>query len=154
MSTAESERVQAQESWRLHYSHEPVSLGNPAAGQALTRAVPGAVEWEIQSVSFTFTAAAAVANRIPFLQVLDTGGVAVCEVATPFLLVATNVARVTFGVGIQQFGANSAIRLGAGIPALRLGDGMRIVLGATAMQGADTITAARMYVRQWSVRPL
>jgi hypothetical protein len=146
--------VQASEEWRLHYSHEPISMGSPPAGQPLTRAVPGAIEWEIQSISFTYTASAGVANRIPFVQFLDTGGGIVCEVATPFLLVANNAARVTFGVGVQQFGANSAVRIGAGIPLLRLGDGMRVRLGATAQQAADTITGARMFVRQWTVRPL
>ncbi len=150
--TSLEEWVQASDDWRLHYSHEPIALANPAAGQPLTYVVPGAVEVEVLAVSFTFTAAAAVANRVPFVRFLDTSGVAVADVAAPFLLVATNVARVTFGVGVQQFGANSAVRIGAGIPALRLGDGMRVQLGATAIAAADTITAARLFVRQWRVR--
>jgi hypothetical protein len=147
------EWVQASDEWRLHYSHEPVALAAPPAGQALTYTVPGAVEQEVLAVSFTYTASAAPANRVPFVQFLDQGGGIVCEVATPFLLVATNVARVTFGVGMQQFGANSAARLGAGIPPLRLGDGMRVRLSATAIAAADTITGARLFVRQWRVRP-
>lgn len=140
------------EDWYLHGSRVPVTLSSPAAGQPLTVPVPASVEWEVLSLSFTYTASAAAANRVPFVQFLDQSNVPFCEVATPFLLVANNVARVTFGVGIVQFGANSAVRLGAGIPAMRLGDGLRISVGATAMGVADTITSARLFVAQYDVR--
>jgi hypothetical protein len=76
----------------------------------------------------------------------------VCEVGTPFKLVATNGSRVTFAVGIVQFGADSAIRMGAGIPCLRLGDGMNISITATGIAATDTITNARLFVRQFRVR--
>ena len=132
-----------------HWTHEPVALGSPAAGSALTYTVPPANEVLVVAVSFTFTASAQAANRIPFVQFLDQTGTAVAEVATPYKLIATNASRVTFGVGIVQFGADSAVRIGAGIPAIVLSDGMQLSLSATAIDAADTITAARMYVRQW-----
>lgn len=141
------------EYWRLHDSHEPARLSSPAVGQPLVYTVPGSVEQELLAVSFTYTCSAGVANRVPTIRFLDAGGRAFCEVGTPFLLVATNVAQVTFGVGLQQFGANSAARLGAAIPPMRLGDGLGFELTATAIQAADTITAAAMFVRQWRVRP-
>ena len=132
-----------------HWEHRPVALGSPAAGSALTYTVAPAEEILVLSVSFTFTASAQAANRIPFLQFLDQSGTAVADVATPYKLIATNAARVTFGVGMFQFGADSAARIGAGIPAIILSDGMQVSLSATAIDAADTITAARMYVRQW-----
>lgn len=139
--------------WTLHGEHEPISLGSPATGAALTYTVPGSVQMEVLSVSFTFTAGAGVADRYPLVQFLDTAGVAVAEVGTPYKLVATNPSRVTFGVGIVQFGADSAVRMGAGIPCLRIGDGMRVRLTATALDATDAITAARIYARLWRLRP-
>lgn len=153
MTVYDAEMVQGSREWLLHYSHEPVALPDPAAGAALTVTVPGAVEWQVLAASFTYTASGAAANRIPFIRFIDQTGVAVADVGAPFLLVATNVSRITFGVGVQQFGANSAVRIGAGIPALRLGDGMQVQLGATAIAAGDTITDARLYVKQWRVRP-
>lgn len=139
-------------SWFLHGSAEPVALGNAVAGQPLTYTVPGAVEQAILSVSFTYTCSNAAANRVPFVRFLDQSATAFCDVGAPFPLVANNVARVTFGVGVQQFGANSAVRLGAGIPKMRLADGLRVQLGASAMAAGDRITAARLFVHQWRVR--
>ncbi len=81
-----------------------------------------------------YTASGNAATRIPFFEVLDWSGAIVCMVQTPYTLIATNVSQVSFGVGVQQFGANSAAAMGAGIPPLRLGDGMRVVLGATALR--------------------
>jgi len=139
-------------SWELHGSHEPLGLPSPAAGAPLTYTVSGAVEQLVISASFLYSCSGAAANRIPFIRFLDQSGSAFAEVATPFLLVATNVCRVTFGVGIVQFGANSAARIGAGIPAMRLGDGLQVQLGATAQAAGDTITDARLFVRQWLVQ--
>jgi len=139
--------------WTLHGEQEPVTLGAPAAGAALTYTIPGSVELEVLSISFTYTASGNAADRIPFLQFLDTSGVSVGDYGTPYKLVASDASRVTFAVGIQSFGADSAVRMGTGIPPLRLGDGMRVRVTATAIDAADTITAARMYVRQWRVRP-
>ncbi len=138
--------------WELHSEWEPVSLGSPAAGAALTVTVPGSVQWEVLSASFTFTASANAADRVPFIAFLDQSGVSVGSFGTPFKLVATNVSRVSFGVGATQYGADSAARIGSGIPCLRLGDGMRVQLSATLIDTADTITAARLFVRQWRVR--
>lgn len=138
--------------WTLHGANVSVSLDAPAAGAALTKTVPGTVEWEVMAISFLYTASAGVATRIPFVQFLDQGGVAFCDVGSPFTLVATNVSQVTFGHGITQFGANSAVRMGAGIPLMRIGNGQRIRISATAIDAADTITNARLFVRQFRVR--
>ncbi len=138
--------------WEFHGENEPVALGSPAAGANLTATVPGSVEWEVQSVSFLYTASSNSATRIPFFKVVDWGGTIVCMVQTPYTLVASDASQISFGVGVQQFGANSAANIGAGIPALRLGDGMRIVLGATAINATDQISAARIFVRRWRLR--
>ena len=139
--------------WRLHGSHEVVSLPSPAAGAALTVTVPGAVEWEVLAFSFLYTASANVATRIPFISFLDQAGVTFCKINTTATLVATNVSQVTFAAGAESFGANSAVSIGATMPQMRIQDGLRVQVSATLIDVADTITAARMYVCQYDVRP-
>lgn len=148
----ELREVEASERWRLHYSHEPVHIPQPAAGTAAVYIAPGTVEVDVLSVSFTFTAGAGVGNRIPFVRFLDPSGASVGTFGAPFLLVATNVARVSFGIGVAQFGANSAAIMGGGIPPVRLMDGMRLELGAAGILPADQISAAALFVRQSRVR--
>ncbi len=139
--------------WRLHGSHEVVVLETPAAGAALTKTVPGSVQWEVVAASFLYTASAAVATRVPFISFLDQAGVTFCKVNTAFNLVATNASQITFGQSLSSFGANSAVSIGAPIPRIRLQDGLRVQLSATLIDTADTITAARLYVCQYDVRP-
>ncbi len=139
--------------WRLHGSHEVVTLPSPAAGAALTASVPGAVQWEIVAASFLFTASANAATRIPFISFLDAAGVTFCKVNTTATLIATNAAQVTFGVDLNAFGSNSGTSIGAPIPRMRLGDGLRVQLSATLIDVADTITAARLFVCQYDVVP-
>lgn len=145
---------QAERAWSLHGRNEVVRLDSPVAGAALTYTVPGAVEIEILSVSFTYTASANAATRIPFVQFLDQSGNTFCDVGSPYTLTANQVSRVTFGVGVQQFGANGSARMGAGIPAMILEDGLQVSLSATAINVTDTITLARMFVRQRTVQEL
>ncbi len=152
VSVETAEAIQDYLAWEFHGQDEPVALGSPAAGAALTVTVPGAVEWEVLAASFLYTASSNSANRIPLINFLDWGGTIFCQVKTPYKLIATNVAQVTFGVGIQQFGADSAASIGAGIPPMRIGDGLRVQLTAAAIDTADTITAARLFVRRWRLR--
>ena len=150
MSAAE----QAERAWSLHWEHVPVVLQSATGTGGVTYTVPGAVEQLIVAISFTYTASGNAATRIPFAQFLDQSGVQVCEVGSPFSLVATNVSRVSFGIGLVQLGANSAARMGCAIPPIILADGMQLKLSATLIDAADTITAARLYVRQRPVQEL
>lgn len=151
----ESPAVQeAERGWLLHESHKSVRLDSPAAGAALTVTVPGAVQWKVLSVSFTYTASANAATRTPLVRFLDQSGVAFHEAGSPFTLIATNVSRVSFGVLTAQFGANSSARMGASIPPMWLEDGLRISLTADLIDVADTVTNARLFVHQRPVQPL
>ena len=79
----EVETLEGFDYWTLHAAYEPILLGQPAAGSALTYTVPGTIEIEVLSASFTYTASANVATRIPFLAFLDQSGVAVGSFAAP-----------------------------------------------------------------------
>jgi len=140
------------DAWTLYSEWVPVALSSPAAGAALTYTVPGATQLEVLSASFTYTASASAANRIPFLAFLDQSGTSVGSFGTPYKLVANDASRISFGVFVAQSGADSAARIATGIPSLRLQAGMQVQLSATAISAADQISAARLYVRQWRVR--
>lgn len=139
--------------WRLHGSNRVVSLPSPAAGAALTVTVPGAVQWEVAAVSFLFTASANAATRIPFVTFLDTTGTTFCKVNSAFNVTASNHSQVTFGLELASFGANNALSMGGPIPRMRLADGLQVQVSADAIDAADTITAARLFVCQYEVRP-
>lgn len=139
--------------WRLHGSHRVVALPSPAAGAALTVTVPGAVQWEVVSFSFLFTASANAATRIPFISFLDQSGTTFCKINTTATLIATNASQVTFAQEVGSFGANSAVSIGSTLPKIRLVDGLQVSVSATAIDASDTITAARLYVVQYDVRP-
>lgn len=138
--------------WYWHGSNEPSRGQNPAAGAPFTYLVPGTVNQELVAVSFTYTASAAAANRIPLIRFLDQGGRAFCEVGVPFTITATNSSRVTFGETINEFGANNSARMGAGFPCMRLGDGLRWQVTADAIAAGDLITAVAFFARQWPIR--
>ena len=149
----ETELEGALDYWWLHGSHEPIRGQSPAAGAPFAYTVPGTVEQEIIAVSFTYTASAAVATRIPVIRFLDYGGESFCEVGLPFGITATNHSRVTFGLNMVQFGAANSARMGCAIPPMKLGDGLSFELTADAIAAADQISAVAFFVRQWPVRP-
>lgn len=139
--------------WRLHGSHQVVPIPSPAAGSGATYTVPGAVQQDVISVSFLYTASANAATRIPFISFLDQAGVTFCKVNTAFTITANTVSQVTFGCDVDQFGANNSASMGSSIPGFRLVDGLRFQVSADAINVTDTITAIRMYVCQYDVRP-
>jgi hypothetical protein len=139
--------------WRLHGSHRVVSVPSPAAGAACTVTVPGSVQWEVRAATFLYTASSNVATRVPFVSFLDQGGTIIAKVNTAYNITASNASQVTFGTDLDQFGANNAASMGSSIPDLRLLDGLRIQVSADAIDGSDTITAVRLYVCQYDVRP-
>lgn len=127
----------------------PIALPNPPAGQSFRYRPGGAVETVLVAVCFQVVTSAAVAARIPTLDFLDPLGGIVARVQAPFTLAATHTSFVTFGVGLQQYGANNAAALGAGIPTVRLIAGMAVRGSLAAVDGADQISLVRGYVRQY-----
>lgn len=121
----------------------------PLAGQFASHEVPGAAAQKVVAVGFTFTASAAVANRNPEVQIVAPDGSVIVDVALPFNVTANGTTFASFAVGLQQFGANAAARMGGPLPDAWLTNGMSIQAGAVAMQAADTVSALRLLVAQW-----
>lgn len=129
-----------------------IALPSPPTGQWLYVVVPGAVEWTLLGLSFDLVNAVAAANRQPFLSIEDTEGRPFFQSAPPFHTTSGVTSRISYGVGIQQFGANDAAKIGASIPPIRLYAGLVIVAAVDNMNAGDRIRVAGMLVEQWPVR--
>jgi hypothetical protein len=134
------------------YSHEVITVGSPAVATGFSRTVPGASRWRVQSVSFVLVADANAANRIARVEYLDASGAVFAAVAAPFTVTANITSRLTFGIGIVQFGANAAAQIGASLPNLRLNPGLSVRVAVAAIQAGDQISGAALFVDQWAVR--
>jgi hypothetical protein len=134
------------------YSHEPITIGAPAVATGFTHVVPGATRQRIVSVSFVLAADANAANRIPRVEFLNAAGAVFFAVAAPFTVTANVTSRLNFGIGIQQFGANAAAQIGAGLPAFKLNAGLAVRVAVAAIQAGDQISGASLFVDQWAVR--
>lgn len=126
--------------WRLHAEHDTASIPGQSGTTPTQYTVPGAVQVDVYSVSFTYTASAAAGTRTVRLEFVDDAGNVFAPVAAAFTIIATNAATFTFGVGVQQYGANSAAYIGAGIPPVRLVDGMGFRVRCANADSGDTIT--------------
>lgn len=111
------------------------------------------MQWEVVSFSFLFTASANAATRIPFISFLDQSGTTFCKINTAYTVTATIAPQVTFAQEVSSFGANNSASMGNTLPRIRLVDGLQVQVSAAAIDVADTITAARLYVCQYDVRP-
>jgi len=136
----------------MHAERRVVSVASPPAGAGFTFPVSGAVEVEIQTVSFVLTTSAGVANRNPKLDILDGLGAVVARFVLPLIVTATHVTQVTFAEELTPYGANDSASMGAPIPALRLYSGMSVVGSAVNIAAADHLTGIRLFVKQWPVR--
>lgn len=125
-----------------------IYVPSPTAGQFGSHQVPGAVAQRVVALGFTFHAGAAPANRNPEVQIVAPDGTVIVDVALPFNVVANGTTFASFGIGLQQFGANAATRMGGPLPDAWLTNGMSVQLGALAIQAADTVTAIRLLVAQ------
>lgn len=125
------------------------TVSDPGAGNPFAYKIGGAAEQQLLVVTFVATTSVAVAARVPVVDFLDPSNVIFARVALPFTLTASHSAVVTFAVGLQQFGANNADSMGAGLPPLRLYAGLTVQGGLLAQQAADTIADVRLFLAQW-----
>lgn len=125
------------------------SLSDPGAGNVFTYRIGGACEQLLQVVTFVAVTSVAVADRRPVVDYLDPGGVIFYRVALPFKLTAGKTSVVSFAVGVNQFGADDAGSMGAGLPPLRLYSGVTVQGGLLNQQAADELGDCRLFVEQW-----
>jgi hypothetical protein len=130
-----------------------LTVPDPAANAGFTQGMPGTEDTMVVACSFRLVTDSNVANRIVVFQFLDSNGTAIFPVAAPFTQAASKTTDYTFAVGIQQFGANDAANIGAGIPPLKLYVGLSVAVTITAKQAGDQVSRIRLGLSQWPVRP-
>jgi hypothetical protein len=70
----------------------------------------------------------------------------------PFAQAASLTTNYSFAVDSMQFGAAGAARVGGPFPCLLLDNTMTVVVGVTAVAGADQVSRVALAVREWPVR--
>lgn len=131
---------------------EPITVGSPAAGAGFTHRVPGATVQKFLTVSFRMVNAAAVANRLVRVEFLDAAGAVFAAVGAPFKTTTGVTSRFTFGVGLNQYGADDAAQIGGPLPALELIGGLALRVAVANMNAGDQIDGAALFVEQTGVR--
>lgn len=127
---------------------------NPAAGGALTIAVPGEAVWRPLSLIVTYTASAVAGNRLPRLVITDqTDTLGIVRNANTFP--ANNVSVVSF------FGGGDAFQGAAGdtiftnpMPDIVLLPGYTIGLATAAADAGDQISGVTLWVDEMLTQPL
>jgi len=112
-----------------------------ATGVPATVTVPTGQTWTLQSVSFLFTASAAVANRNIRLTIRDALGRILYQFVDATATTANQVVQCTFAPGLatQHIGAGP-FQLTSALPNLVLPAGSTVTADAVAEDAGDTIT--------------
>jgi hypothetical protein len=120
---------------------------NPAAGASATLTVPPGQTWQVQSVSFTDTTSAAVANRFPFVQAAH-GASILAKVQDPTALTATQVGNYALFPTAALAGHTGAspFSITMPFPAVTMVAGDVLTIGAAGMDAADQISAVVVQV--------
>lgn len=120
----------------------------PVAGAEITEVVPTGAIWQLQTIHFTLTTSANVANRQPHI-LIDDGtnvlydGVSINPIAAS-LVTSFNAAPGIFPVGP----VDNSVRIVLPIQILLL-SGFRIRTSTTALQANDQYSAPQYQVMEW-----
>lgn len=138
--------------WQDWRQHVPITVGAPAAGSGFTHAVPGATFQRVRVVSFLLTTDGNAASRLPRVEFLNAAGDVFAAVAAPFTLAASLAARFTFGIGLNQYGANNAAQIGGPLPDVLLESGLAVRVAIASVQAGDQVSGSSLFVDQYPVR--
>ena len=132
---------------------EAVHIPAPAAGAVATYRVAGGDFERLRTISFQLVTAAAAANRIATVSILDQDAAVIARVAAPFLLTAAHTGRFLFGIGVQQAGVNDGATINGLLPELFLQPGWSVVIGVTGVQAADQLSGIVLYRERFPTGP-
>jgi hypothetical protein len=116
--------------------------GAPAAGSDFTITVPAGQTWQLQTLDFSFTTSAAVANRTTQIFI-DDGVNVLWKWVSPTVQAAASTVEYNGGVGAVEY---AALRNGVQsfeLPVITLGPGYRIRSSTLNIQAGDQYTAQR-----------
>lgn len=121
----------------------------PAAGVAqIVRVTPGETWERVQLARATFTASAAVANRILTAQVIDYAGNVYWETPVAATVVASGIVTVNLAPGVTPVLAASGISV-APIPDVLLQSGWGLRLSGLAVDVTDQWSALTLYLQRY-----
>lgn len=129
------------------------AVPNPAANAGFAVPMPGTSDTIVQAVKFRLVTDSNSASRIAVVNYLDPDGVSFASIASPFTQAASKTTDYTFAVGINQFGANDAANIGAGVPPFKLDVSQSLSVTIVGKQAGDQVSAIRLALEQWHVRP-
>jgi hypothetical protein len=125
-----------------------VALDDALATAGMTYVIPHTVRVRVAAVTFTLTAAAGGGVRRPAVLFVDGTGQTVVAAGSPFTRSAGAASVFSFGVDLEQFGANDAAIIGAGLPRVALPDNVAVVVSVVGAQAADKLSHGRLLLAQ------
>lgn len=134
------------------YAHEVVAVPSVSAGSFPSVTVPGSQEWRIEGVSFVLDTSGVAGARLVRLEYLNGNYETFFTAAAPFTVAANGLTRFSFGIGMQQFGANNAANIGGPLPNFRLPPGHGVLWNGDNFDVGDQFSGAFLFVRQYVVQ--
>lgn len=124
-------------------AQQELTVAQPAAGVEWTVTVPVGELWKLRSLFYTFVTSAAVANRIPRIDILDASANLVFEAGNAISYTASSTWRIAAAVNgsIQGLAANTAIVQLFTLPDVWLPAGYSIKSNTALMDVADRYSA-------------
>lgn len=133
---------------------ELITPASPAAQAFFTRTVPGHTFEKFLSVRFTLAASAAAANRFPFVAYTNGDGIEYYRTVAGAPVTAGLTVVMTFS---RELDTNPQVTAGFIDGPARdetLPSGYHLVVGATAMDVADQISAIQLWTKRYPTGPM
>jgi len=131
-----------------------VTPANPGAGAALTVLVPGETFERFLSVRFTVVASAAVANRVPFVAYTNGDGLEYYRAIGGAPITAGLTVSCTFSRDLDTNPQVAAGFLEGPLRDEELPSGYHLVVGLTAVDAADQISAVQLWTKRTPTGPM
>lgn len=110
---------------------------------------PGVVKFQVLAVSFKLVTAAGGGARQVLAGLQDSTGADVFAVAAPATQAGGLTVVYSFSGWTPPFGSGALGRIGGPFIDARIAENLTFVASVSAAGGGDTISAARLLVRQW-----
>lgn len=116
------------------------------------KAADGYIE-RLVAVSFLLTAVGGATARNGRVSIEDQAGGILGQAVAAFTVAAGNASQLTFGVGLDDSGANNLGSIVAPLPDVQLAQGFKVVVDVIAGLAADTVGTVRLTVERFSSSP-
>ena len=128
---------------------EPAYVAQPAAGAVWSYTVGGRYYERMVAVTFTFNASAVVANRLITMQLLDTNGVVVIEVACGGLVAAGSFLTVNLTADGPAFDRDTAGHTYGYVPGILVPPGWKWQVIVGGMDAGDAFSGIVLLVQRF-----